>query len=51
MLATGTDAQVGQWQLACGQAGLQQARGDVVRTQVAGLNFTRQALGAWAISH
>ncbi|MNH09764.1 hypothetical protein D3C79_692250 [compost metagenome] len=45
VLATGTDAQIGQRQVTCCQAGLQQLGGDVVRTQVAGLNFARQALG------
>ncbi|MNO84707.1 hypothetical protein D3C76_760570 [compost metagenome] len=45
-LATGTDTQVGQRQLARGQAGLQQTRRNVVRAQMAGLYFPRQALGS-----
>ncbi len=44
VLATGTDTQVRQRQVARGQTGLQQIGCDVFRTQVSGLDLSRQSL-------
>ncbi len=46
MLTAGADTQVRQRQITGCQAGLQQVRRDVIRTQVSSLHFTGQTLGS-----